>query len=232
MKDTQAALIVFLKKNLPKLKQNYKWAIPEVPASTQNLAGRVDYNSTIALKQELHKKWKSFDDDETHFQIAQSIVAHWGGVKGNKESTLRKYIENFKKDSFETPLKGVASYSKILAIIDPEKYAIYDARVAVALNAIQVNRNVVNGTAFNYVPGRNNITGNVTSRIGFAYDERFKVASLVEKGWQRIKRDDTYEIYLNLLKSCLDILPDYSLFDLEMALFSNAEQEAKKAIDS
>ena len=46
-------------------------------------------------------------------------------------------LSSLEKDP-ETPLSGIASFSKVLAIKDPLKYAIYDARVAVSINAIQM----------------------------------------------------------------------------------------------
>ena len=72
-----------------------------------------------------------------------------------------------------TPLSGISSFSKILAIKGPDKYAIYDARVAVSLNAIQIIYQISSGVAFPYVLGRNRITGDATSKPprGFVYRE-------------------------------------------------------------
>lgn len=131
-----------------------------------------------------------------------------------------------------TPLKGVASYSKIFAIADMKKYAIYDARVAVCLNAIQWNSNIHKGIAFNYIPGRNNVTGHARKKIGFAYNDHFKTKNLVKAGWQRVQRDKTYRVYLDTLNECLKHFREYSLYDLEMVLFSNAEKECVRAMST
>ena len=132
-----------------------------------------------------------------------------------------------KSENPSTPLKGIASYSKIYSIIDMDKYAVYDARVAAALNAIQWNYGVKDGMAFNYINVRNNIIGNATKKIGFVYQEPFKVKNLVAKGWRKIRKDDTYQVYLDLLQTCLKQLPKYNLYELEMVLFANAEKECE-----
>lgn len=127
-------------------------------------------------------------------------------------------------------LKGVASYSKIFAVVHPERFAIYDARVAACLNAVQINAETECGIAFNYVPGRNNIVGNAVSRRGFTQDPRFSPKRLVQSGWLPVKRNQTYKKYLEVLTLCRAELPDFSLLSLEMALFSNAECECRRAM--
>ena len=99
-------------------------------------------------------------------------------------------------------------------------------------NQIQWNAGLRKGVAFNYVPGRNNVTGNAKEKVGFAYQKEFKVKNLVGSGWERVRRDDTYIRYLSTLKECLTHFPEYKLYDLEMVLFSNAEIECIKAMNS
>lgn len=141
-------------------------------------------------------------------------------------------MEEVEKESPSTPIKGVASYSKVFAITNLNIYAIYDARVAVSLNAIQWNANLKEGVAFNYIPGRNNITGNTEKRIGFAYQDQFKVRNLIKIGWIGLKRDETYSYYLDTLRECLKHFPKFKLYDLEMVLFANAEKECTEAMKS
>ena len=158
------------------------------------------------------------------------IVSDWGGVRRNSEATLQGYVNAIGGQNQVTPIKGIASYSKIFSIACPERYAIYDARVAACLNAVQINAGLGKGVAFNYVPGRNNIVGNAATKRGFTQDPQFSVRSLGRVGWRRIKRNETYDRYLGVLSDCLGYLPGRSLADLEMALFANAECECQLAM--
>lgn len=168
-------------------------------------------------------------------KIVRWIISDWGGIRGNKESTLEKYyIRSLQKDP-ETPLSGIASFSKVLSIIDPLKYAIYDARVAVSLNAIQLVFSELSGEAFPYLPGRNNITGNWSPRAprGFSKSDAASIKTLSSPpyNWEKIQRDETYYRYLELLNSISENL-GIPLYELEMTLFSQAEVLALKAIPS
>lgn len=164
-------------------------------------------------------------------QLAKLIVNDWGGIRGNRPETLERYVINISKQTLTTQLQGVASYSKILSIAQPDKFAIYDARVAGCLNAVQINAGIQHGVAFNYVPGRNNIVGNTATKLGFTQDARFSVRVLVKSGWSPIKRDQTYTTYLKILSLCLEELPNYNLTSLEMALFANAQCQCQLAMD-
>jgi len=227
MENTIDVLVEYFKNELPLLKKNYHWKIPEIEGFSR--IGETGYDANIELKEFLNKSWNESNTIEKNI-LSKIIVADWGKVTKNAPETLNSYVKEIQKQKPGTPIKGVASYSKIFSITNLEKYAIYDARVAVSLNAIQLNNNIKKGYAFNYIPGRNNVTGNVNKRIGFSQQEKYKVKSLVENGWSRIKRDDTYEVYLKTLKKCLEQFPNYKLYDLEMVLFANAEKEAKKCL--
>jgi hypothetical protein len=219
----------YFEKELPNLKIAYKWKIPNVQGFNQ--VGQISYDANVELKKYLHLRWKSSSYSE-RLELAKIIVADWGGVRGNKSETLQSYVDKIEQKDSQIPIKGIASYSKILSITDVDKYAIYDARVAVSLNAIQWNYHVNNGVAFNYIDGRNNITGNSLTRKGFAYHENFIVKNLERNGWNRLSKDETYQFYLKTLHECLRYFPEYKLYDLEMLLFSNAEIECKKALMS
>lgn len=128
------------------------------------------------------------------------------------------------------PFQGLASYTKLYSIVEPQRFAIYDARVAVTLNALQCNYQIKSGVAFNYLSGRNNTTGNTTNKQGFSQQKEYSVTSLVKKGWERVTKDDTYQVYLDYLFACIEHNPDWKLYELEMVLFANAENEAEKAM--
>jgi len=225
MDSTIDVLVKYFEKELPLLEQNYYWKIPKIEGFSGT--GKTSYKANIELKKFLNSSWNESNNNQEKNILSKIIVADWGGVKRNYPETLESYVKEIQKEIPNTPIKGVASYSKIFSITNLEQYAIYDARVAVSLNAIQLNKEVKNGVAFNYIPGRNNITGNAVEKIGFVHQEKYKVKNLIANGWSRIKRDDTYEVYLDTLRKCLKAFPAYKLYDLEMVLFANAEKEAK-----
>lgn len=229
LNPTVSALCKFFRREVPRLAHTYAWKIPEIEGFA--LVGERGYQPNLELKAYLNQQWASASSARK-LQLAKVIVSDWGGVRGNKPETLQRYVQNMSKQPLLTPLQGVASYSKILSIAQPNQFAIYDARVAGCLSAVQINAGILKGVAFNYVPGRNNVVGNTASKLGFTQDARFSVKVLVKSGWSPIKRDQTYARYLNTLSLCLENLPNYSLTSLEMALFANAECECRQAMES
>uniref|UniRef100_A0A2A4YSJ0 Uncharacterized protein n=1 Tax=OCS116 cluster bacterium TaxID=2030921 RepID=A0A2A4YSJ0_9PROT len=194
-----------------------------------------DYKTNVELKKFLNRKWHNAQAQD-QFDVATIIIKDWGGIRGNKDETIRKYICAINGNNPETPIKGVASYSKLFSIVDLENYAIYDARVAVALNAIQYLGSSTDGLIFNYILGRNNTTGHSGKKVGFAYSDPFTKKALLAANWKSIKLNETYCTYIDLLKKCLrelpqHELPQYKLYDLEMCLFYNAEYLCKRAAE-
>lgn len=212
----------FFKREIPNLIETYEWNIPTIEGF--HTSNKNNFKANIDLKNYLHNQWKAASEQEKK-RLAEIIVSKWGGVRTNKPSTINRYVSELNKENPNTPLQGVASYSKIFSIARPDRYAIYDARVAACLNAIQLNANIRIGVAFNYVPGRNNIVGNATNNCGFTQTENFKVKTLIKKGWRKIEKNDTYKIYNEVLSFCQKKIPSASRYELEMALFANAECE-------
>ncbi|MDH1503406.1 hypothetical protein [Comamonas terrigena] len=222
------ALCDFFLREIPRLSETYDWKIPIIPGFPQS--GHVGYQPNLNLKAHFKKQWEEGSNDD-RLGIAKVIVSDWGGVHANRTETLERYVRSIlETEEPPTPLKGVASYSKIFAVVDPARFAIYDARVAACLNAVQINAGVEQGLAFNYVPGRNNIVGNSVSKQGFTQDPRFSPKKLVDSGWLPVKRSETYKQYLDVLKLCQAELESFSLVSLEMALFANAESECLHVI--
>ena len=223
----------FFSETLKKLEETYTWRVPSIAGFKAQATNR--YQANIQLKKFLNQKWCCTNDPQDKMSLAKIVVADWGGIRSNTDETLKAYVKMLDKDNPVTPLKGIASYSKIFSIADLGKYAIYDARVAACLNAVQYRLKIEQGLAFNYVNGRNSIIGHAGKRDGFVYKKSFKVSDLLEGGWVKIEKDRTYECYLRLLRKCLDKLNasnGLQMFHLEMALFSNAEAECKKALEA
>lgn len=221
------ALLGFFRDAVPRLDDIYTWPVPEIRGFSGG--GSSDFQSNVRLKRYLTSQWEKADRRGRH-DWAQIIVSDWGRVRRNKPETLARYVAEIESGSPATPLQGVASYSKIFAIAEPSRFAIYDARVAACLNAVQVNAGVADGLAFNYVAGRNNVVGNRKKKIGFTQQQQFAVASLCARGWQRIPRAETYATYLALLRRLAAELEGSSILELEMALFASAEIECARAM--
>ncbi len=130
-------------------------------------------------------------------------------------------------------ISGVASYSKVLAIREPETFAIYDARVAVSLNAIQLIAGCPDGWFFPYLPGRNKITGDTIGNRGFSTCTKFKSEAVLKRhpDWKLIPRRSSYAQYLELLHTLHQEMPEISIQEMEMALFADAEALAQILID-
>lgn len=156
--------------------------------------------------------------------IAHWVVSSWGGIRVNQQQTSDFYCSRANIGP-STPLSGISSFSKIFAIKDPDKYTIFDERVAVSLNAIQMIYQVPFGVAFPYVLGRNRITGDATLKPprGFIYLEAAKVKNLISAlyYWKRVPKDQAHARYLGLLRENARNI-GVPLCHLEMTLFCYA----------
>lgn len=211
---------------LSKLHKNYTWPKGEKFPSYSHLAkveeGNGDnYAKNIALKEQSAQIWKDGDKSK----VAKWVIADWGGIKGNKDTTVASYVTAISSGRYPSEIKGVASYSKILSFMDPNKFAIYDARVAISLNAIQLLQDAKNGTAFTYLPGRN------TKLQKFRKLSSTQRRALLKSGWSAIPTDDCYTFYLNILKQVKSELNTAKLYELEMSLFADAEKLAGLYVD-
>jgi hypothetical protein len=211
------------------LTESYKWSMPKTANTFLGLQPTSgDYNATVALKERLHEMW--IQGPEERLAIAKWVISDWGGVRRNLEETLQSYVGMAEQVEPKTPIKGVASYSKLLSVAHPEKFAIYDARVAVALNAAQFLMGGA-GVMFPYLPGRNKITGDVINNRGFSQRIEFSGPELLRHGWTVLPPRHGYQSYMQLLTRVRDKLPqNLRLHDLEMTLFSQAEGLATSAM--
>lgn len=215
---------------LKKMKNTYHWNISDnIRSAIPSLPIGNDYEANVYLKMAMSQLWKEATSLREREQLTRFIVADWGGIRGNKESRYSQYAIEASKNAPEMGFKGIASFSKVLAIQDPETYAIYDARVAVALNAIHIIGNPLHGELYPYLPGRNNVTGSGVTKRGFSVMPVNATKQLSERhpNWVCIMPKTAYQSYLALLNSVIHMLPDANpIYDLEMCLFSQAEDLA------
>lgn len=205
------------------LRKNYKWRVPDTQKFGFVINSQNPYEQNIELKGKLNEWWllSSFEDKKL---LANWIVSIWGGIKSNSAKTMTFHIDNCMKDNPELLFKGVATYSKILMSKNSKKYAVFDSRVVVSLNAIQLLGNVEEGIFFPYLNGRNVIIGN---KYGFASQPEFSRNAIKNRydNWSILRRNDAYAEYLRLLHYFHKEI-GFSISDMEMALFSDAEQLA------
>lgn len=218
---------------IDEMKQSFDWKIPEsIRAVIPDLPVGGGYEANVALKKAMSRRWGVENSPQERERLTRLIIVDWGGIKGNREPRYSEYARAASKEVPEIGFTGIASFSKVLAIRDPDVYAIFDARVAVALNAIHIIGRPDTGELYPYLPGRNNVTGSGTTKRGFSTlpENARRELSRQNPGWARVPRKTAYQSYLALLNSVKSALPDPApLYDLEMCLFSQAEELARRA---
>lgn len=231
----KAVFNAFFTDHLSGLTDNYKWPLKQpkqplrVPTSGHLLQGN-GMDECIALKKHLTQEWDKATEAATKKQLAQWIVSDWGGVRTNGPDTIDSYIASIIAGNFPMPLQGVASYSKILSMVNCQQYAIYDARVVASLNALQLLMNAPSPLFFTYIPGRNKVIHGNKKAVGFV--KTFPKSKLVERGWTVVPADESYTTYLALLKSLKTDFPSHEIYHFEMTLFGMAPELCKRAMEA
>jgi hypothetical protein len=214
-------LTKFANQGLPSLNEGYKWPIPTALPSGIDLPAGSLYEQSLALKSRLHEQWL-VANPEQRFVLAKFYVSTWGGVKRNADEKLRSYAAQEPRSIMGDGIKGIASWSKVLSIRDPSKYAIYDARVAAALNCVQVVEGVRRGILFPLLPSQNKLIQTATPCMR---------AHARANEWVNLDETLCYETYLALLaavaKRC--DMSRAKIVAVEMLLFSRAEKLVERA---
>jgi hypothetical protein len=182
----------------------------------------------IALRQHLKECWSGANDTEK-LRLANWIIADWGGIKRNDPFTIEHHVARALATKPATPFKGISSYSEIFAVRDPEQYAIYDSRVASALNAIQVIQCAESRDSTTFLAFPCPSSQNKTIK---EFCDIYSAKNLVSLfGFQRIAEDDAYETYMNVVHALRHRLQSAkSTLEIEMELFAKAECLCKTAI--
>ena len=205
---------------LENLHNNYQWPFPDWPEFfTLQPPNADDFNKNIWLKENSAKLWQASDK----YQCAKWIVAAWGGVRSNKPEKIEYYVDTFQSGGTITDQEGVASYSKILAFMQPAEFAILDARVSAALNCIQLLDATKDPIFFLNLPGRNKDV------ISFREDPKFKRRALLQQGWRSTNPATIYREYNDLLTAVCSQHKNVPRYKIEMALFADAIELIQKA---
>ena len=176
-------------------------------------------------------KSKSIDELLAEYDtqlVLSGTFNRWGGISKVSKS-INKYIRCAETKTVPEKLDGVASYSKLFAMFYPDEFAIYDARVAVSLNIVQLISEEKHNVFFPYLSGRNKTTGNQTTGSGFSNLDDFKrkrIEHTSNKNWDFLPSKDVYKSFnAILLEVCKE--QNWKLWDVEMLLFSKAEDLVK-----
>jgi hypothetical protein len=217
---------VFERLGLNKLDENYIWPKRgDFPSLSGETFEGNNYSKNIQLKEKFPDKWNNSNGDNEKFDLAKWIIKDWGGIKRNKDETILNHLKITCKSNDYFPLKGVASYSKILSFIEPDNFAIYDARVAASLNGIQLLSKSKKPVLWNNLDGQN-------IKIELFKKTLASNNKLRSLGWAKIRSDECYKNYIYTLKNILEKFPNFRLFHLEMSLFACSEEIADLCLNS
>jgi len=220
------------------------------------------FSMTARLRAAVAERVRSFGpsdpkrEDRLH-ELARFVVSDWGGLRRNSPKTLHGYVQRYTAhvDDFDAvtsaralharvsaahqspvfPLEGIASWSKWLNFVWPEWALIYDARIAFALNAILLMRDI-DAPAFPVPVGRNATLGHFSAqtsaclawhaRRGSRPPKSKAIATWMESAM--VKDVDTYEYYLAVMNAAHRRLwrdEQTPLVHTEMLLFSRSVLE-------
>jgi hypothetical protein len=208
----EEAIAAHGKANLTETNDCYQWPInlSYLPAGVVLPKGNY-YAQNVALKLKLNDLYSSADNQRKK-EILYYYIAIWGGIRKNTDQRIRSYALDTPASLISKGSRGIASWSKALCIRCPNDYAIYDARVALSLNCLQIVKAIDCPMKFPLLNGQNKLI-NQGSRKVLQY--------ATEHGWPALQEDSFYQKYNNTLSSSAKLL-NVNLYTLEMLLFAKA----------
>jgi hypothetical protein len=173
----------------------------------------------IELRYHLKTCWANADAQEKT-RLATWIIKDWGGIGRNNQATIDGYVAMADTPAPTTPFTGVSSYSKVLSMRDPDKFAIYDARVAASLNAIQLILHLQGVSSVNFLAFP---TPSSRNKEVIRFCKMFPSKILTETyGFQRVPDDDAFSVFLKILGE-LQKQMNRRILQIEMELFARCE---------
>lgn len=130
-------------------------------------------------------------------------VLCWGKIRGNSPETIEKYAEQSCSCLRNNP-RGISSWSKILAFRNPDRYFIYDFRVAVVLNYILVNQLNKIDKYFFMPPSRRESSKNVRSKLIDKMNAKIN-KDVASKGF-KLNSQESYSLYLDLILKIVECI--------------------------
>jgi len=205
MTGLEAILSDYFIKARPALDEVYDWEVPKNCPFDFQRGSDSWAQANMRLRRVLSKIWKN--EPTRRPEIATWYVSDWGGIKSNRKETIDKYVNLSETELIALNMQGVATWSKILAVQNPDTYAIFDARVSAALNAIQLAKGVETLILFPQLPSQNK---EITK-----FQKWLAPQSI---GKQR----PTYREYVSLLRAVAGKSGLNAPDEVEMVLFANA----------
>jgi hypothetical protein len=205
----------FCIENLNDTNDWYNWKINEnnIPVKV-NLSKGNQYLRNLDLKFELNKAWKAEPNKEIKGAIIKYYIKDWGGIARNSNDLMKKYMFSSPDSLIDFGKRGIASWSKALVIHNPDEYAIFDARVSISLNCLQIIYPVSNKILFPNLGSRNKTVVEGQKLI--------KNYSRTNQ-WEKTNKKTFYLEYLSLLRE-VSRNRNTNLSTVEMLLFAKAEE--------
>ncbi|MDP3261084.1 MAG: hypothetical protein Q8M34_10970 [Thermodesulfovibrionales bacterium] len=176
------------------------------------------YVQNVALKLQLNTLYSSADN-QVKKEIIRYYISKWGGIKRNTDEKIRSYALDTPASLIAKGSQGIASWSKALCIRCPNDYAIYDARVALSLNCLQIIAAVDRPIIFPLLTGQN-------KRIN---EGSIMIRQYTTKhGWLSAQEGSFYQKYNSILSAAAKVLV-VNLYTLEMLLFAKALELLQEA---
>jgi hypothetical protein len=199
----------------PSLKDRFDWSfsLKNCPVKNLSVVGGSAYEKTKNLRLAVYKELMT--ESPNNLALQMWYVRDWGKVKGNKESTLEGYVNTSHEKLIGLGKKGIATWSKILSIRQPNAFVVYDARVALALNSLQKKYAVKDRIFFELLPSQNK---------SFVQPTNKKIQS--SDFFTQKPPSDFYLRYLDLMRNAALRSNKFDIQDAEMLLFSSAEELA------
>lgn len=213
--EISQCIIDFCQKYINRDTSWYSWNINEnlLPSNITLQEGN-SFSKNLELKYKLHDAWKNSTDKETKGNLIKYYISTWGGIRTNSEKTMINYISLPADSLVQYGIKGISSWSKALVIHDPKQYAIFDARVSVAINSLQIINNLPQKKLFPILQSRNTTITN----------GNLSIKEIARKSqWQEIHPVNVYAEYLSLLKTTSEKF-EKEISIIEMLLFAKAEE--------
>lgn len=172
------------------------------------------YIKNVYLKKKLNRFWRDAQDNGTRYQLIKYYISTWGGIHTNSDESMYEYSTLSAVELIKLGKKGIASWSKAIVVHDPEKYAIFDARVSISLNCIQKLYNLSEPSLFPILPSRNKKV---------ALGNKLIKQTAKTESWRKTKNESFYRDYLDILRSVANEL-GADISTIEMLLFAKAEE--------
>jgi len=216
----QEALVTYSRVNLTETNDWYQWSInPKLLPTGVILPEGSYYLQNVALKQQLSALYSSANT-QVKIEITKYYISKWGGIKRNSEEKIRSYALDAPALLITKGTQGIPSWSKALCIRCPKDYAIYDARVALSLNCLQIVEEVYHPILFPLLTGQNKRI-NEGSRIVRQY--------ATQHGWQLVQEQSFYQKYNKILSAAANLLV-VNIYTLEMLLFAKTPELLHRAL--